>query len=71
MYEFRKQGLDNNFGIHRESILRIDLMIRLKGGRNHFLGQNWTQKSQNCPKSISRKPLVAESCSALQNDRKT
>ena len=50
MYEFRKQGLDNNFGIHRESILRIDLMIRLKGGRNHFLGSKLDLKVPQLPK---------------------
>ena len=32
------------FGILRESIFKIDLVIRLKGDRNSFLGQDWVQK---------------------------
>ena len=28
-----------------------------KVSKTYFLGQNWPQKSQNCPKSISREPL--------------
>ena len=60
------------FGIFRVSNYRTDLVIRLKGGRNtHFGGQYWAQKHQNCPKSISRKPLVVESWLTPQNDRKT
>ena len=48
------------FGIFRRSIFRIDLRIRPKGA--------WNPK--NCPKSISRKPLIVESWLTLQNDRK-
>ena len=42
-----------------------------KVGETHFGSQYWTQKHQNCPKSISRKPLVVESWLTPQNDRKT
>ena len=28
-----------------------------KVSKTYFMGQNWPQKSQNCPKSISREPL--------------
>ena len=42
-----------------------------KVGETHFGGQYWAQKHQNCPKSISRKPLVVESWLTPQNDRKT
>ena len=40
-------------------------------GETHFLCRNWVQKPQNCPKSISREPLVVESCLTTQNDWKT
>ena len=33
--------------------------------------QNWAQKSQNYQKSISREPLVVESCLTTQNKSKT
>ena len=43
------------FGILRSSILRIDLAIRLKGGRNHFF------RPKLGPKVMFRKPLFVES----------
>ena len=46
-------------------------MITLEEGQNPFFGQNWTQNSQNCPKSISREPLVIESWLIHENDHKT
>ena len=52
-------------------IFRIDLMIRLKSGRNPFLDQNWVHKPQNYPKSISREPLFLKSLLTSQNDCKT
>ena len=58
------------FGILTGSLFRINLVIRLKGGRNLFLGQNLALKPQNFPKSISRKPFVVESWLPPQNDRK-
>ena len=42
-----------------------------KVSKTHFLGQNWAQEPQNCPKSISRELLVVESWLTPQNDRKT
>ena len=36
----------------------------------HSLCQNWAQKHQNCPKSIFRKSLVAESWLTTQNNCK-
>ena len=60
-----------NLGILRWSILKIDLVIRLKGGWKQFLGKNRAWKSQNCSKSISRKSLVVESWLTPQNDHRT
>ena len=42
-----------------------------KVGKTHFLDQTWVQKPQNCPNSISHKPLVIESWLTPQNDGKT
>ena len=42
-----------------------------KLGETHFLGQNWAQKPQICPKSVSGESLVVESCFIYQNDRQT
>lgn len=39
--------------------------------QTYFLGHNWTQKSHNCPKSISPEPFVVESWFTPQNDRNT
>ena len=49
------------FGILRGSILKIGLVIRLKGGRNSLFGLKLNPKPQYCPKSKSREPLVVES----------
>ena len=39
--------------------------------KTHFLSENWTQKPQNCSKSISRELLVLRSWLTSQNNRKT
>ena len=61
------------FGILRGSIFRIDLVIRSKVGQNPFFERklDWTQKPQNCSKSISRELLVLRSWLTSQNNRKT
>ena len=59
------------FGIFRVSNYRIDLVIRLKGGRNPFWGPILGPKAPKFPKSISREPLVVESWLTPQNDRNT
>ena len=37
-------------------------------GETDFGDQNWTLKCRNCPKTISREPLIVESWLTPQND---
>ena len=59
------------FGVLTESFFWIDLVIRLKSGRNAFSGPKLGPKTSKLPKSISHKLLVVESCLTSQNDCKT
>ena len=56
------------FKMLRGSILKIELIIRSKGGQNPFFILNLVQKPPKCPKSIFREPLIVESCFTRQND---
>ena len=58
------------FGVLTGSFF-IDLVIRLKSGRNAFSGPKLGPKTSKLPKSISHKLLVVESCLTSQNDCKT
>ena len=59
------------FGILSKVCFKDWLNDQAESGKNQFLGQEWDQKSQNCPISISPEQLVVESLLTTQNDRKT
>ena len=59
------------FGKLRGSILRIDLVIRLKGGWNPFFVPQFGPKAPKLPKIRISQPLVVEMCLTPQNYWKT